>query len=112
LEEGTLAMREIIEEHGIKTYTQQLFPQASGSEHVSLLFHHPDDKEEYAKVQEALPVIMQKALDLGGVPYTKGRQWSSLLRPHMADTGYWNLFKTFKQAIDPNGIMNTEIFGF
>jgi FAD/FMN-containing dehydrogenase len=112
LEEATLAMREIIEEHGIKTYSQQLFPQPSGSEHVSLLFHHPDDREEYAKVQATLPAIMQKALDMGGVPYSKGRQWTSLLGEHLGDTGYWKMFETFKQAIDPNGIMNTGIFGF
>jgi FAD/FMN-containing dehydrogenase len=112
LEEATLVMREIIEEHGIKTYSQQLFPQPSGSEHVSLLFHHPDDKEEYARIQAALPVIMRKALEMGGVPYSKGRQWTSLLGSHLGDTGYWHMLKTLKQAIDPNGIMNTGVFGF
>lgn len=111
LEEATLAMREIMERHGVQTYNQQLFPQPSGSEHVSLLFHHASDKEEYAKVQAALAEIMDKALSLGGVPYTKGRQWVPHLKAHLGDTQYWRTLQALKQLLDPNQIMNPDVLG-
>ncbi|HSR30061.1 MAG TPA: FAD-binding oxidoreductase [Anaerolineae bacterium] len=111
LEEATYAMREIMEQHGIRKYSQQLFPQPTGSEHVSLLFHHPSDKEEYAKIQAALPEIMDKALSMGGVPYTKGRQWVPHLKAHLGDTQYWRTLEALKQLLDPNHIMNPAVLG-
>jgi FAD/FMN-containing dehydrogenase len=111
LEEATIAMREIMERHGIQKYSQQLFPQPTGSEHVSLLFHHPADRETYARIQAALPEIMDKALSMGGVPYTKGRQWVPHLRAHLGHTPYWKTLQAIKQLFDPNHIMNPAIIG-
>ena len=111
LEEATYAMREIIERHDIKEYAQQMFPEPTGSEHVSLLFHHPDDREEYVKIQGALAEMMDRALALGGAPYSKGRQWGPHLERHLGDTGYWRALKTLKRALDPNHIMNPGVLG-
>lgn len=111
LEEATYAMREIMDRHQIKTYAQQMFPEPTGSEHVSLLFHHPGDKEEYAKIQTALPEMMDKALEMGGAPYSKGRQWAPHLEAHLGNTGYWRLLKAIKAVVDPNHIMNPDVLG-
>jgi glycolate dehydrogenase FAD-linked subunit len=111
LEEATHAMHTIIERHGIEKYAQQMFIEPTGSEHVSLLFHHPGDKEENAKIQAALPEMMDKALEMGGAPYSKGRQWAPHLEAHLGATGYWRLLKAIKQMIDPNRIMNPDVLG-
>jgi FAD/FMN-containing dehydrogenase len=111
LEAATCAMRDIMERHGIRKFAQQMFPGPTGSEHVSLLFHHPGDKAEYAKIQAALPEMMDRALDLGGAPYSKGRQWAPHLEAHLGDTGYWRMLKAIKQAVDPNHIMNPGVLG-
>jgi len=111
LEEATYAMREIMERHRIKRYAQQMFPEPTGAEHVNLLFHHPGDKEEYAKIRKALGKMMKKALELGGAPYSKGRQWAPHLEAHLGDTGYWRTLKAIKQALDPHHIMNPGVVG-
>jgi FAD/FMN-containing dehydrogenase len=111
LEEATYAMREIMEAGGIQKYSQQFFPGPTGSEHVSLLFHHPGDREMYARIQATLPKMMDKILDMGGCPYSKGRQWAPHLQAHLGGTGYWQLLQTLKQALDPNHIMNPGIVG-
>jgi FAD/FMN-containing dehydrogenase len=111
LEEATATMREIMDRHGIRVYSQQMFPEPTGAEHVSLMFHHPGDKEEYAKIQGALPEMMDTALRLGGAPYSKGRQWGPHLEKHLGDSGYWRLLKTLKQVVDPNRIMNPDVLG-
>ena len=111
LNEATYVLREIMEKHGIRKYAQQLFPQPAGSEHVSLLFHHPDDKEEYAKIQATLPEMMDKALSLGGVPYSKGRQWAPHLKAHLGHTPYWKTLEALKRLLDPNHIMNPDVLG-
>ena len=111
LEEATYAMREIMERHEIKRYAQQMFPEPTGAEHVSLLFHQPADKEEYAKIQAAVGEMMDKALEMGGAPYSKGRQWAPYLEAHLGDTGYWRMLKAIKQTIDPNHIMNPGVVG-
>lgn len=111
LEEATYAMREIIERHGIQTYAQQMFPEPTGAEHVSLLFHHPDEKEERAKIRTAMSELMDKALHLGGVPYSKGRQWAPHLEAHLQNTGYWQLLKAIKRTVDPKQIMNPGVLG-
>ena len=111
LEQATHAMREIMERHGIRCYTQQMFPEPSGSEHVNLLFHHPDDREEYARIQEALAEMMPRALELGGVPYSKGRQWAPFLAACLRDTGYGRTLRAIKRVLDPNWIMNPGVLG-
>ena len=111
LEEATYAMREIIERHGIQTYAQQMFPEPTGSEHVSLLFHHPGDREELARVRAAMPEMMDRALALGGVPYSKGRQWAPHLQAHLGHTAYWRTLQALKQTLDPNQIMNPGVMG-
>ena len=111
LEEATYAMREIMKRHGIKKYTQQMFVEPTGSEHVSLLFHYPGDKEEYEKIRRALDEMMEKALELGGAPYSKGRQWGAHLAKHLGNTCYWRLSKAIKGLLDPNNIMNPDILG-
>lgn len=111
LEEATLAMREIMDRRGIRLYSQQMFPEPTGSEHVSLLFHHPDDREEYAKIQGAMQEMMDKGLELGGAPYSKGRQWGPHLEKHLGATGYWRLLKAIKNVVDPNHIMNPDVVG-
>ena len=111
LEEATLTMREIIERHGIREYAQQMFPEPTGSEHVSLLFHHPDDQKEYEKIQRAMDEMMDTALALGGAPYSKGRQWGPHLERHLGDTGYWGVLKSLKTALDPSHIMNPGVLG-
>ncbi|MCL4458842.1 MAG: FAD-binding oxidoreductase [Chloroflexi bacterium] len=111
LEEATYVMREIMEGHGIKKYAQQMFPGPTGSEHVSLMFHHPGDKEEYAKIQKALGEMMDKALAMGGSPYSKGQQWAPYLEKHLSNTGYWRTLQAIKKALDPNHIMNPGVVG-
>jgi FAD/FMN-containing dehydrogenase len=111
LEEATIVMREIMERHRIKNYAQQMFPEPTGSEHVSLLFHHPDDEEEYRKIEAAVEEMMDRALAMGGAPYSKGRQWGPHLERHLGDTGYWRTLKALKQALDPKHIMNPGVLG-
>ncbi len=111
LEEATLTMRAIIQRHGIRQYAQQMFPEPTGSEHVNLLFHHPGDQEEYAKVRRAIDEIMDTALQMGGAPYSKGRQWATHLRTHLGQTGYWATLQALKRALDPNHIMNPGVLG-
>jgi len=111
LEMATWEMKAIMDKHGIKTYAQQMFPEPSGSEHVSLMFHHPDDEVERAKVWDATNEMMDRALALGGAPYSKGRQWAPYLQKHMQDTGYWRLQKAIKDLLDPNYIMNPGVIG-
>jgi FAD/FMN-containing dehydrogenase len=111
LEEATYVMREIMERHQIKKYAQQMFPEPTGSEHVSLLFHHPDDHDECRKIEVAVEEMMDKALAMGGAPYSKGRQWGPHLKRHLGDTGYWAMLKTLKKALDPKHIMNPGVLG-
>lgn len=111
LEEATYVMREIMERHQIQNYAQQMFPEPTGAEHVSLLFHHPDDQLEYRKIQTAVEEMMDRALAMGGAPYSKGRQWGPHLERHLGDTGYWAMLKTLKQALDPQCIMNPGVLG-
>jgi glycolate oxidase len=108
---ATYDMKRIIDRHGIKAYAQQMFPEPHGSEHVSLMFHHPDDMEERAKVWDAMQEMMDRALELGGAPYSKGRQWAPHLEKHLGNTGYWRLQKAIKQMLDPNYIMNPGVIG-
>jgi glycolate oxidase len=111
LEAATLAMREIMERHGIRKYAQQMFPGPTGAEHVSLLFHHPGDREAYDRIQASLPEMMDTALSMGGAPYSKGRQWAPHLRAHLGHTGYWKMLESLKQALDPNHVMNPGVLG-
>ncbi len=111
LAEATLVMREIMDRRGIRLYAQQMFPEPTGAEHVSLMFHHPDDKEEYVKIQGAMEEMMDKGLEMGGAPYSKGRQWGPHLQKHLGATGYWRLLKAIKQMVDPNHIMNPDVVG-
>jgi FAD/FMN-containing dehydrogenase len=112
LEEATHAMRQIMERHQIQTYSQQMFPEPTGAEHVSLMFHHPGDKQEYARIRAALTEMMDRALAMGGAPYSKGRQWAPHLEAHLGNTGYWRALKAIKGALDPNRIMNPGVIGF
>jgi len=111
LVDATYEMKQIMDRYGIKTYVQQMFPEPHGSEHVSLMFHHPDDMVERAKVWDAMQVMMDRALELGGAPYSKGRQWGPHLQKHLQDTGYWRLQKAIKDMLDPNHIMNPGVIG-
>jgi FAD/FMN-containing dehydrogenase len=111
LENATHEMKGIMDRYGIRTYAQQMFPEPHGSEHVSLMFHHPADTEERAKIWKAMGEMMDRALELGGAPYSKGRQWSPYLRKHLGNTGYWRLLTSIKQAVDPNCIMNPGVVG-
>jgi alkyldihydroxyacetonephosphate synthase len=111
LENATYEMKALMDQHGIKHYAQQMFPEPHGSEHVSLMFFHPDDQEMRAKVWTAMAAMMDRALELGGAPYSKGRQWGPHLKKHLGNTGYWRLLETVKQAVDPNHIMNPGVVG-
>jgi len=111
LVDATWEMKRIMDRHGIQTYVQQMFPEPHGSEHVSLLFHRNDDMAERAKVWAAVQEMMDRALELGGAPYSKGRQWGPYLEKHMQDTGYWRLQKAIKAMLDPNHIMNPGVIG-
>jgi FAD/FMN-containing dehydrogenase len=109
--EGLDAMREIMERHEIKNYVQQLFPGASASEVVALLFHFPGDAKEHAKIAGALKEMMDKAMLLGGAPYSKGRQWTPYLDKYMKNTGYLALARAIKETVDPNHVMNPGVAG-
>ncbi len=111
LENATYEMKAIMDRHGIKNYAQQMFPEPHGSEHVSLMFFHQTDPQERAKVWEATCEMMDRGLELGGAPYSKGRQWGPYLKKHLGNTGYWRLLETIKQAVDPNHIMNPGVVG-
>jgi glycolate oxidase len=111
LENATHEMKGIMDRHGIRNYAQQMFPEPHGSEHVSLMFFHSDDQEERAKVWTATGEMMDRALELGGAPYSKGRQWGPYLKKHLGNTGYWRLLEAVKQAVDPNHIMNPGVVG-
>lgn len=112
VELGVNEMRKIIEQTKLKNYVQQLFPGPTGSEVVALLFHYPGDKEELQKIYIAMDQMMDKALAIGGAPYSKGRQWAPYLKKHMGTTGYWHTAEKIKRAVDPNGIMNPGVIGF
>ena len=111
LEEATLIMRGIMDKYGIKNYAQQMFIGPSCSEHVSLMFHYPNDREEYEKIQKACDEMMKKSLELGGGPYSKGRLWGPYLEENMGGTGYWKLAQQIKKWLDPNNIMNPGVAG-
>jgi FAD/FMN-containing dehydrogenase len=111
LEAATYAMKEVMDRHQIQVYAQQMFPEPTGSEHVSLMFHHPADQEERAKILDAMDEMMNKALEMGGAPYSKGRQWGPYLEKHLGNTGYWRLITSIKETLDPNRIMNPEVIG-
>lgn len=111
LEKATYVMKEIMDRHQIKVYAQQMFPEPSGSEHVSLMFHHPADKEERARIVAAMDEMMDTGLQMGGAPYSKGRQWGPHLQKHLGNTGYWRLLTAVKETLDPNHIMNPEVIG-
>jgi glycolate oxidase len=111
LENATYEMKSIMDRRGIPHYAQQMFPEPHGSEHVSLMFFHPADQEMRAKVWGAMAEMMDRILELGGAPYSKGRQWGPHLKKHLGNTGYWRLLQTLKQAIDPNHIMNPGVVG-
>jgi glycolate oxidase len=111
LEAATYAMKEIMDRHGIKDYAQQMFPEPTGSEHVSLMFFKKDDIDQKRRVMQALDQMMDKALEMGGAPYSKGRQWGPYLRKHLGNTGYWRLLTAIKDTIDPNHIMNPDVIG-
>ncbi len=111
LEQATYEMKEIMDRHQIKNYAQQMFPEPTGSEHVSLMFHHPADKEERARIVGAMADMMDRALELGGAPYSKGRQWGPYLKKHLGNTGYWRMLTAIKHTLDPNHIMNPEVIG-
>jgi FAD/FMN-containing dehydrogenase len=111
LVEATSIMREIMLRRQIKRFAQQMFPEPTGSEHVNLLFHYPGDQEEYAKIRDAADEMMDKALELGGAPYSKGRQWAPHLERHLGQTGYWGALKALKRVLDPNHIMNPGVLG-
>ncbi len=111
LEKATYAMKEIMDRYEVKNYAQQMFPEPTGSEHVSLMFFHPGDTAEREKIWAALDEMMHKALEMGGAPYSKGRQWGPYLRHHLGNTGYWRLLTTIKETVDPNHIMNPEVVG-
>ena len=72
----------------------------------------PKDQEEYQKIHRAIEEMMPKALQLGGAPYSKGRQWAPYLEEQMRETGYWSLGKAIKKLVDPNNIMNPGVIGF
>ena len=111
LEEATLIMRGIMDKYGVKTYSQQMFIGPSCSEHVSLMFHRPNDKEEIAKIDKACDEMMKKSLEMGGCPYSKGRLWAPYLKENMEGTGYWKFAQYLKKCIDPNNIMNPGVVG-
>ncbi len=111
LEPATYEMKEIMDRYEIKVYAQQMFPEPTGSEHVSLMFHHPADKEEKEKIMSAMGEMMHRALEMGGAPYSKGRQWGPYLQEHLGNTGYWRLLTSIKETLDPNHIMNPEVIG-
>ncbi len=111
LENATYVMKEVMDRHQVKVYAQQMFPEPTGSEHVSLMFFHPADKDERAKILTAMDEMMNKALEMGGAPYSKGRQWGPYLRKHLGNTGYWRLLTSIKETLDPNHIMNPEVIG-
>jgi FAD/FMN-containing dehydrogenase len=75
------------------------------------MFFHPADKDERAKILNAMDEMMNKALEMGGAPYSKGRQWGPYLRKHLGNTGYWRLLTSIKETLDPNHIMNPEVIG-
>jgi FAD/FMN-containing dehydrogenase len=111
LENATYEMKAIMDRRGIPHYAQQMFPEPHGSEHVSLMFFHPADQEMRAKVWGAMDEMMDRTLELGGAPYSKGRQWGPHLKKHLGNTGYWRLLQAVKQAVDPNHIMNPGVVG-
>jgi glycolate oxidase len=111
LETATQVMKEIMDRYQIRVYAQQMFPEPTGSEHVSLMFHHPADQEERAKIVAAMDEMMDKALEMGGAPYSKGRQWGPYLRKHLGNTGYWRMLTAIKDTLDPSHIMNPEVIG-
>lgn len=111
LESATHEMKAIMDRHGVNKYVQQLFPGPTSCEHVNLLFFHPDDTAEREKIRVAMDEMMDRALAMGGAPYSKGRQWAPHLEKHLGDTGYWRLTHAIKQALDPNGIMNPGVVG-
>jgi len=100
-----------MKKHGVKKYSTEMFPMPNSSEHANLMFYYPDDREEYQKIREAMDEMMRTALKMGGVPYTKGKQWGPLLEEHLKDTTYWKTLKAIKKLLDPNGIINPDVVG-
>jgi FAD/FMN-containing dehydrogenase len=111
LEEATNVMQGIMKKHGLKKYSTEMFPMPNSSEHANLMFYYPDDREEYQKIRKAMDEMMRAALQMGGVPYTKGKQWGPFLEEHLKDTTYWKTLKAIKKLLDPNGIINPDVIG-
>ena len=56
-------------------------------------------------------IIMKKALELGSVPYAKGKLWGNSLYEVLKDTTYWAVLKHLKAFFDPHNIMNPGALG-
>ncbi len=111
LEEGTRAMQELVDKYEIEIFHHQYFPEATCSEHVSLVFYHDGDEEGRLKARACIDEMMHKAFEIGGACYTKGHQWGPYIQEHLGETGYWKTAVAIKKLLDPNNICNPGVVG-
>ena len=111
LEKATLTMREIIDRHQIAHYAQQMFPEPTGAEHVSLLFHHPGDAAEYEKIQGAVAEMMDTALSLGGAPLLEGPAMGALSGETPGPDGLLGHVESHQEGAGPESYHEPRVCG-
>lgn len=83
---------------------------ANNNNSVSMVAHiyYRQDKPEKNIAIKFWNDEMERILLKGGVPYWSGTSWGRHLKDKL-DPQYLNLYKKFKETLDPNGILNPSI---
>jgi glycolate oxidase len=102
--------RELVEKHGFELMA---FITPMNNMHYGefkFIIRFPKDAETIEKVRKCNHELLTFAIGLGAIPY-KTPAWAIDLLKEKADPGFFELLKTIKDALDPNGIFNPGRLG-
>ncbi len=102
--------RRIVEHHGFELMA---FITPMNNMHYGefkFIIRFPKDAETIERVRICNRELLTFAIDLGAIPY-KTPVWAIDLLKEKADPGFFELLKTIKNALDPNGIFNPGRLG-